>query len=194
VLLRRSTTSSFSVAITAAYTNPLFLVLLSPWLLFERVGPARIAAVIIGFLGIALISRPEAGAFSWAILLPIGSALFGAFRDVWMRRLIRSDSSVSILLFSQLLLTFSGMPTTIFDGVSIGLHELGLLCLMALGMGLSIFCSIEAFRLAEASFVAPFRYSGMVWAPLFAYPIWNEVPTVNKSSACAWSGSAGCSL
>jgi drug/metabolite transporter (DMT)-like permease len=170
----------FSVAITAAYTSPLFLVLLSSWLLSERVGPIRAAAIVIGFLGIALISSPGSGTFSWAILLPVGSAFFGALRDVWLRKLTRSDSSLAILAYSQLLLTFTGIPSAIFEGVSLSGSELTMLAMMAIGMGLSVFCSIEAFRHSEASFVAPFKYSGMVWAPLLAFPIWNEIPSANQ--------------
>ncbi len=181
----------FSVAITAAYTNPLFLVLLSPWLLFEHVGPIRAAAVAIGFIGIALIARVDAGAYSLAILLPIGSAFFGALRDVWMRKLIRSDSSFAILAYSQIFLTLTGIPSTVIEGVALTYYELSLLALMACGMGLSVFCSIEAFRHSEASFVAPFKYSGMVWAPLVAFPIWHEIPNAIQLFGMLLVGAGG---
>ncbi len=167
----------FSVAVAISFTNPLFVVVLSRWVLSEKVGVETAIAVTVGFVGVVLVAQPHVASFSWAALLPVGSGLFGALRDMWMRRLTRSDSSVSILLFSQLLLTASGLPATFAQGIALGRNDIGMLALMAVALGLATFWAIEAFRHGQASFVAPFRYSGLIWAPLLAFATWRELPS-----------------
>src|SRR6185312_1698747 len=88
---------SFPIAVTALYTSPLFIVLLAPWFLRERLTAARVAVAVFGFFGVALAARAQDSAFSWMVLLPVGSALATAMRDITLRKLIRSDTSFSIL-------------------------------------------------------------------------------------------------
>src|SRR5215472_6417591 len=76
---------SFPVAVTALYTSPLFLVLLAPLLLEERINSVRLGATAVGFFGAALTARPNTGAFSWVVLFPLGSALATAMRDITLR-------------------------------------------------------------------------------------------------------------
>src|SRR4029079_12748454 len=79
---------SFPVAITALYTSPLFIVLLAPWFLGERINALRIVATLAGFLGVGLAAQTDNVTISWFVLLPVGSALATALRDISLRKLV----------------------------------------------------------------------------------------------------------
>ena len=80
-------------AIAITFTGPLFITVMAPYVLGERVGWRRRAAVLAGFLGVLIMARPGGGALQWAVLLPLGGALCGGVRDLITRRIARSETT-----------------------------------------------------------------------------------------------------
>ncbi len=162
-------------AIVIIYVSPIFVILLAPKLLGERIGWRRWSAVTVAFVGVGLVTRPGGDGLHWAVLLPLAVAVFLALRDMLMRRLVASETSVSILLGANALSTLAGLATVGMGWPPIALADVGLLAAAGLLFGMAQFLMAEAFRHADAALVAPFRYSSVVWAILFGYLVWSDI-------------------
>lgn len=165
-------------AVAIAYTGPLFVVLLASPLLGEKIGWQRWSTVLISFSGILLITRPGSGGVQWAVLLPFVASFSGALRDIITRRISSQETSESMLFFSTAALAIAGLCTLPFTWVLPTLIDLGLLAFSAVFLAGAHYLMIECFRLGEAAFVAPFKYSGIVWAILLGFLLWQDIPDV----------------
>jgi drug/metabolite transporter (DMT)-like permease len=159
------------------FSSPLFVALLSAPMLGERVRKHQWIAIAAGFAGVLMIVRPGGGRFEWIVLLPVVCAVINALRDTVTRRLSRTDSSLSMLFWSGVATLAGGLCTVPFGWKPLGFD--GALWFLAAGFcnAAAHFFVIEAFRLGNAAIVAPFRYSGLLWAMLVGFIIWREVPT-----------------
>ena len=167
-----------ATAVIIIYTSPLFVTALAPFLLGERVGWRRWSAVCIGFAGALLVIRPNGEDFSWLILLPLAVALLTAVRDIVVRRVLARESAVSILAFSVCAVTLCALPTATLGWVPLDALDLACLALAGLGFGFGIFFLTDALRHADASLLAPLKYSGVVWAVILGYLLWADLPSL----------------
>jgi len=168
-----------TVALT--FAAPLFLTALAIPFLGERVGWRRWMAVSFGFLGILIVARPIGGTLQVAILFPLIAALTGAMRDIVTRKLTAEESSLSIFFTSSLISIGGSFPASLLDGepfnwVMPGFHDTVLVVLTGLCVAAGHYLMIETFRFAEAKIVAPFRYTGIVWATILGFIIWGQLP------------------
>jgi drug/metabolite transporter (DMT)-like permease len=163
-----------TVALT--FASPLFLTALAIPFLGEQVGWRRWAAVIIGFVGILIITRPIGGALQLAMCFPLAAALSGAIRDIVTRKLTAHESSLSILFTSSLIATIGSLPTASFGWVVPSMFDLGLFLLTGICVAAGHFFMIDTFRYVEAKVVAPFRYTGILWATILGFMIWGYLP------------------
>ena len=173
------------------FSSPLFVALLSGPVLGERVRKHQWFAIAAGFAGVVMIVRPGAGPFDWVVLLPVLCALINATRDTVTRRLSRTDSSLSMLFWSGAAVLAGGLCTWPFGWNAVDFD--GALWFLAAGFcnAAAHFFIIEAFRLGNAAIVAPFRYSGLLWAMLVGFIIWREVPTPAMLAGAAVVVAAG---
>ncbi|GBE44576.1 riboflavin transporter [bacterium BMS3Bbin10] len=163
-------------AIAITFTGPLFITALAPFALGEFVGWRRWLAVSIGFVGILFIFRPGYGAMQWAVLFPLGAALCGGVRDLITRRISRSETSVAVLLVTTCAVILAGLATVPFAWVQIRVGDLGTFAASGMLIAGGHYLMIEAFRHGEAALVAPFKYTSMVWAVLFGFLIFGQLP------------------
>ena len=163
-------------AIAISFAGPLFITALATPLLGERVGWRRWVAVMIGFAGVLVMIRPTGDMIRIAALFPLSAACIGAFRDIVTRGLSRTDTSVSILTVSTVAVTLSGLLTLPYGWKTPLPMDVGLLAVAGLLLGSAHYFMIEAYRLAEAAVVAPFKYTSMVWAVLAGYLVWGDIP------------------
>ncbi|MBC27571.1 MAG: hypothetical protein CMM41_10200 [Rhodospirillaceae bacterium] len=168
-----------TVALT--FAAPLFLTALAIPFLGERVGWRRWMAVSFGFLGILIVARPIGGTLQVAILFPLIAALTGAMRDIVTRKLTAEESSLSIFFTSSLISIGGSFPASLLDGepfnwVMPGFHDTVLVVLTGLCVAAGHYLMIETFRFAEAKIVAPFRYTGIVWATILGFIVWGQLP------------------
>jgi drug/metabolite transporter (DMT)-like permease len=163
-------------AVAITFAGPLFVTALAPRLLGERVGWRRWMAVFAGFIGIVVIIRPGGGLIQWAALLPLAASLSGAFRDILTRHMSAKETTVSLLFYTSLAVTLAGLATTPFVWTPVPLTDWGWFALSGLLVGGAHFLMIETFRFGEAALVAPFRYSGVIWAALIGYFVWGDIP------------------
>ena len=165
-----------ATAITMLYISPIFMVILSVPLLGERISRHRWVAVIGGFAGVLIIMRPGASTFQWALLLPLLAAMVNALRDVITRRLARTETSISILFWSNIILMAGGFMTLPMGWAPVSTQDAFWFVAAGIFNGTAHFCIIDALRTGEASALAPVRYTALLWAALLGFLVWGEVP------------------
>ena len=163
--------------VTTLYsTAPLIIALLSMFLLGERIRGLHWIAILVGLVGTVIAANPGQGAGAFPSLVGLGSGLFWALTVVFTRKSgARENSDVQMLNTSIVFLLLSAAFLH-WKGPS-GPYQWTLL----IGIGLQIYLAqllfFEACRYAPASLVGPLEYSSVVWACLFGFLIFAEVPT-----------------
>ena len=165
-----------ATAITMLYISPIFMVILSVPLLGERISRHRWIAVIGGFAGVLIIMRPGGSTFQWALMLPLLAAMVNALRDVITRRLARTETSIAILFWSNIILMAGGFMTLPMGWAPVSAHDAFWFVAAGIFNGTAHFCIIDALRTGEASALAPIRYTALLWAALLGFLVWGEVP------------------
>ena len=163
-------------AIAITFAGPLFVTALASPLLGEDVGWRRWLAVFIGLFGVLVMIRPTSEAVQWAALFPLVASLAGALRDIATRQISAHETSMSILAFSTAAVILFGLCTLPFGWSAVTLKDLGLMGLSGLFVGGAHYLLIERFRWAEAALLAPFKYTNMIWAVLFGFVLWGDLP------------------
>lgn len=183
------------------FVAPLLIPLLSIPLLGEKVGPLRIGAVVVGLLGVVIMTRPwergDAREVSMLIyLLPVAAALTYALNQIMTRMLgVRSRASAMAIYIQLAFIVVSlGFWAAAGDGRHAeGLQNESLIFLLRawvwpggndiwlfLGLGLNSavvgYCLASAYRLADAATVAPFEYAGLPLAIFWGWMIWGDLP------------------
>lgn len=156
---------------------PIIVVVLSQPLLGEKPTRIRWAAAIMGLGGVFVLLRPGSSVLHPAVVLVIGAAVCNALYQILTRRL-PGDSSYTTLFYSALV-GAAGFTLALpwgFDGVAFSWADVGLLVAMGLFAGLAHWLLISAFMIAPASLLTPFTYLQMVWATLFGYIVFRQLP------------------
>jgi drug/metabolite transporter (DMT)-like permease len=171
-------------ATAISFVSPLITVALSAIFLKERVRIYRWSAVIAGFVGVLVMLAPHldvdrsaanAVAVTGATLGLLG-AFFSACSTVQTRALTRSETTSSIVLYFSLICALAGLCTLPFGWLTPSWQELAALIAIGVFGGLAHIFLTESYRLAEASLVAPFDYTTMLWALVLGFVVFNELP------------------
>jgi drug/metabolite transporter (DMT)-like permease len=165
-----------ATASTIMFVSPIFVTILSVFLLGEKVGVRRWAGVIAGFAGALVVVRPGFQGFDWSALFVLAAAFTHAFYQIFTRKARLYDSPITSLFYTGLIgaLVMSGVAP--FYWQSVAVSDYLLLILLGVTGGIGHLCLIRAFRSAPASVVAPFSYSSLVWATLFGYVLFSDLP------------------
>ncbi|WP_449255903.1 DMT family transporter [Bosea sp. (in: a-proteobacteria)] len=172
---------------------PVWAVLLAALLLGEKVEPARWAAAGLGFLGVALALAPSGASFSPPALLALAGSLLFAGLLIAGRKL-RGTPDVTLVAwqtFGSLLLGLALLP---FGWVTPTLRDFGLLALLGIVALLGHLCVTRSLKLAEASVVAPYQYTFIIWALLFGWLFFGDWPTLTMLCGAALIVVAGLAL
>jgi drug/metabolite transporter (DMT)-like permease len=157
--------------------TPLFITLMAVTSFDERVGLARWLAIAVGFGGVLLIVQPAAEGFNvWSLLCLAGTVLH-AGRDLMTRVIPRHIPSLLITLSTVLAVTALSGGLSLFQGWKpVSMAQLGLLAAAGVLLSGGYFLLIRAMRAGEMSVIAPFRYSGLLFALLLGWLLWGDVP------------------
>ena len=162
--------------VAIVFAGPLFMTLLARFFLRERVGPHRLAAVVVGFVGVLIVIRPGSEAMTWAVLLPLVVALLDSIRDIVTRRMTTGESSQRIVLTTALVLALAGSSTSLQGWQSLRQVDLVWFVTSASCFVIANFFMIEAFRHAQIVVIAPFKYLQLCWSIIAGLLFWGEVP------------------
>jgi drug/metabolite transporter (DMT)-like permease len=175
-----------SDAVAIGYAAPLITVALAALVLKERVRAYRWTAVAIGFAGVLIMLAPHMNAGAIARGLSAGPAigvlfaLLGAFcgagATIQVRRLTETEKTGAIVLYFSLLSSLLGLTTIALGWRWPSLGEFGLLALTGILGGVGQILLTQSYRFGDASLVAPFEYTTMVWAVLIGWFIFGQWP------------------
>lgn len=175
-----------SDAVALSLSSPIFMTVLAIPLLGEKVGRRRWAAVAVGFGGVLLMTRPGAGVFQVAALVPLIATIFYDLAMVTIRKMT-AERSGTVAFYFTLLACAAGLGTIPFgqaDWAGYGLgpwvwpsgRDLAVLVIIGTMGGIGQICLTNAFRMAPMSVVAPFDYTALVYAFILGYFCFGEVP------------------
>ncbi len=165
-----------ATAATIMFLSPIVVTMLAIPLLGEQVGIRRWMGILIGFTGALIVVRPDTGSIATGHLLVIGAAISNAMYQIITRKVRARDHAMTSLLYSALVgALFTSATVSSQWQTPDALAWLLFLTMGFLGAA-SHFCLIRAFSLAPASTVAPYTYSALLWATLFGYIIFNDLP------------------
>ncbi|MBO6519788.1 MAG: DMT family transporter [Rhodospirillales bacterium] len=164
-------------AIAIAFAGPLFVTMLAPLMLGETVGWRRWAAVLVGFVGVLVIVRPGTTAFQWFAVFPLMASFLGGMRDLITRKVAAHETTVAVLFVTTTAVMTAGFSTWFFtDWVAVEWRHMKYFVGSGLLVGTAHYLLIEAFRLGEAALVSPFKYGNVLWAVLFGYLLFGDLP------------------
>lgn len=181
--------------VAGLFMAPIFVLLISVAFLGEAIGLRRILAVALGFAGVLIVIRPEAGAFTALSFVPIIAGLFYAIGAIGTRHWCEGESTLTLLLFFLAFLGGYGAVgltvLTLFpqdvpqgaDGfillgwVAPTVSFIGLTFMQALGSVVAVGLLTRAYQWGEASSVAIFEYSLIIFGPLAAWILFDQPMT-----------------
>jgi drug/metabolite transporter (DMT)-like permease len=160
------------------FSAPLFATLASLVFLKEQVGAARWFALVIGFVGVLIVTAPGSESFQIGALYALGNSILFGTVTVGVRGMTRTESAKTLTMYQLIWLsifygltlpfffvtpTWSDMPLIVGNGV----------CNM-----LGQYWWTRSIHLAPTSAVVPFQYLSLIWAIIFGFALWGDVPTI----------------
>ncbi len=166
-----------ATVVSISFAAPIFITIFSIFLLNEKVGLYRWMAVLVGFLGIIFITEPGFSALNVYYMYPIIFCLGLSYVAIAIRKLSSTEPAWLISFFfsfSIMLLSF----LSFYQGwILPSLLDLFLLSMVGILGGLANLWLSQSYKYSEVSLVSPLKYLGLVFAIIFGYFIWNEIPT-----------------
>jgi len=163
-------------ATAITFSAPLIVVALSAPILGERVGVHRWAAVVAGMLGVLIVIRPTGEVVHLAVLLPLAAAAgFAAFQII-TRKLSDTETTFVTLLYTSVGGAAMATVLVFFVWTPLDFRQAAILAgIGALGAAAHL-CFIRAFGIAQASLLAPFNYTKLIWVTGFGYLMFGDIP------------------
>jgi drug/metabolite transporter (DMT)-like permease len=167
-----------AVVVSLSYAAPLFITILSIFLLSEKVGMFRWIAVLIGFIGVIFISEPGFKNLNYLYFLPLVFCIGMAFVTITIRKLSTTEPIWLISIFFSIVILIASLITIPFGWIMPTPKDFILLALIGITGGSANLFLTQSYKLSEVSLVAPLKYLSLIFAIIFGYLIWNEIPTL----------------
>ena len=165
-------------ASATGFVAPLFVTALSIVFLGEAVGVRRWLATAVGLIGVLIILRPGTGAFHPAAFFPIVSALAWACTLIMTRMMSGRDHAITTMTYSSIVGVCILSVMVPFVWVAPSWHDILLGVFIGLASTAGQWIVVLAFRYADASVLAPFSYTQLLWVSILGFAIFGEVPDV----------------
>tara|TARA_B100000787_G_scaffold74997_1_gene55263 strand:- start:625 stop:1506 length:882 start_codon:yes stop_codon:yes gene_type:complete len=166
-----------AVVVSLSYASPIFITIFSIFFLSEKVGPFRWLAVIIGFIGVLIISEPGFTNLNIFYLLPIIFCIGLAFVSIILRKMSTTEPVWLMTFYFTLTIGIVGLGTLPFGWIMPTPKDFFALAMIGILGGFANLWLTQAYKLAEVSLVSPLRYLSIIFALSCGYLIWNEIPT-----------------
>ncbi|MEM8656029.1 MAG: DMT family transporter [Pseudomonadota bacterium] len=198
-----------AMALAGLFTSPIFVLLLTAFVLRQRIGPWRIIAVAVGFAGILVVLGPSGGSLGWVAVLPVLGGILYASGVVATRALCAGESTLTLLL--GIFVAQGTLGTVVLALITLIQPEVGAggmafltrgwvwplgdvwpyLLVQVIGSVIGVGLLNRAYQMGEASHVAVFEYSIMIFGPFFGWWLLGQPVTWVQGIGIALIASAG---
>ena len=167
-----------ATVVSISFAAPIFTTIFSIFMLNEKVGFYRWLAVIVGFVGIVIISEPGFSSLNFYYIYPIIFCLGLSYVAIAIRKLSSTEPVWLISFF----FSFSIMILSFFsfyqNWILPSFIDLFLLAMIGILGGLANLWLSQSYKFSEVSLVTPLKYLALIFAIIFGYFIWDEIPTL----------------
>ncbi len=167
-----------ATVVSISFAAPIFTTILSIFLLSEKVGLFRWLAVIVGFIGIIIITEPGFTSLNIYFIYPVIFCLGMSYVAITIRQLSTSEPVWLISLYFSVTITLASFFTIPYGWIMPDIKDLILLVSIGIFGGAANLWLSQSYKFSEVSLVTPLKYLALVFAIIFGYIIWNEVPSV----------------
>ena len=181
------------------YAAPLLVVIFAAMFLGEQVRLVRLSAVAMGIVGVLIVLSPRLSigpegvgtAETLGALLALMGAVFAALAQVFVRRLVQTESTATIVFYFSIIAALLGLATLPWGWVVPTPLQAGALIVAGLLGGVGQILLTSSYRLADASLIAPFDYASMLLAIIVGLAFFGEIPSPSTLSGAAIIIAAG---
>ena len=167
-----------ATVVSISFAAPIFTTIFSIFILSEKVGIYRWLAVLVGFIGILIITEPGISNLNIYYIFPIIFCLGLSYVAITLRQLSTTEPVWLISLFFSIAITFLSFLTLPFGWVMPSFNHFLILSLVGIFGGVSNLWLSQSYKYSEVSLVTPLKYLTLVFAIIFGYFIWDEIPTI----------------
>ena len=167
-----------ATVVSISFAAPIFTTILSIFLLSEKVGLFRWLAVIVGFVGIIIITEPGFTSLNIYFIYPVIFCLGMSYVAITIRQLSTSEPVWLISLYFSATITLASFFTIPYGWIMPDIKDLILLISIGILGGAANLWLSQSYKFSEVSLVTPLKYLALVFAIIFGYFIWNEVPSI----------------
>jgi drug/metabolite transporter (DMT)-like permease len=178
-------------ASATGFVAPLFVTALSIIFLSEKVGLRRWIATAVGLIGVLIILRPGTGAFHMAAFFPLVSALAWACTLIITRMMSGTERAVTVMAYSSIVGLCILTALVPFVWVMPTWHDIAFGILIGIASTAGQWIVVLAFRYADASVLAPFSYTQLLWVSILGFFIFGEVPDAYTITGAAFIVASG---
>jgi drug/metabolite transporter (DMT)-like permease len=161
------------------FASPLLITIMAIPVLGEKVRLRRWLAVLVGLAGVIIVLRPGQTELELGHLAALFAAVCGAFASIVVRKIGREERTVVILLYPMManFIVMAALLPLVYQPMPI--EDLGLLAVLAVLAWTAGRFLVAAYNSGEAVIVAPMQYSQIIWATVYGFFFFDELPTVN---------------
>ena len=167
-----------ATVVSITFAAPIFTTIFSIFLLKEKVGLYRWLAVFVGFVGIIVITEPGFSSLNFYYIYPIIFCLGLSYVAIAIRKLSTTEPVWLISFFFSFSIAILGLLSLFQGWVMPNFLDLFLLSMVGILGGLANLWLSQSYKYSEVSLVTPLKYLALVFAIIFGYFIWSEVPTL----------------
>ena len=168
-----------ATVVSVTFAAPIFTTILSIFILKEKVGLYRWIAVIVGFVGIIIISEPGYNSLNIYYIYPIIFCLGLSYVAIAIRQLSSTEPVWLIGLFFSISIFILSIFSIFTEGwILPSFKDLFLLSMVGILGGLANLWLTQSYKFSEVSLVTPLKYLALVFAIIFGYLFWGEIPTI----------------
>lgn len=178
-------------ASATGFVAPLFVTALSIVFLGEKVGLRRWIATAVGLIGVLIILRPGTGAFHMAAFFPLVSALAWACTLIITRMMSGTERAITVMAYSSIVGLCILSALVPFVWVTPTWHDIAFGVLIGIASTAGQWIVVLAFRYADASVLAPFSYTQLLWVSILGFFIFGEVPDAYTITGAAFIVASG---
>lgn len=165
-----------SNAMVFTYSSPIFIPLIAWLFLKEKITTAMLCAAGLGFIGVFCVAQPDQGLLNWISMIGIASSLFASMAFVTVRALTQTEPPERIVFYFCLIGSLISVIPMFWVWRPYHLHELFFLIAAGVLANVSQIFMSHAYRLAPAGQIAPVNYMAIIFAGIWGFLLWNEIP------------------